>query len=153
MGAVIDAAATRLEPGAPLVDRVNLRLTHPTLYRSALVFACISIGLGLNFLFTKPTFNPFGIDKTIIGMVFLCLGMAKMASITVIRRLKAIRITMALNSSWMVFWGVGTATTYFTRETSLQLFVLYMGLALLQVFWHGEPFSNPLTTRTTRNGK
>lgn len=132
------------------MNHVNLRLTHPTLFKSALTFAFISIGLGLNFLFTKPTFNPFGIDKAIIGTIFFCLGMAKLVAITVIRRIRAIRITMALNSSWMVFWGFGTATTWITGQTSLQLFVLYMGIALSQVFWHREPFSNPLTTR---NGK
>lgn len=127
------------------MDRVNLRLTHPTLYRSAIVFAAISIGLGLNFLFTKPTFNAFGIDKHIVGVIFLCLGTAKLAAITAIRRLKYIRITMVANSTFMTFWGMGTATTYFTGQTSLQLFVLYIGLALLQMFLLFEPFINPIT--------
>lgn len=129
-------------------ERVNLRLTHPTLYRSALVFSLISVGLGLNFLLTKPTFNPFGIDKAITGSIFLMLGSFKLVSVVFIQSLKAIRASMAVCGAWMMLWGLGTSITFFTGQTSLQLFVLYSGLTTLQVLWCFEPFLNPATGTT-----
>lgn len=128
-----------------MTEPVNLRLTNPTLYRSVMVFALISVGLGLNFLFTKPTFNPYQIDKHIIGTVFLCLGAAKMVGVVAIHNLKFIRMIMAVSVAYMMFWGIGTSITFFTGQTSLQLFVLYVGLSMLQLFLLLEPFVNPLT--------
>lgn len=128
-----------------MIGRVNLRLTHPNLYRSAMLFALISVGLGLNFILTKPTFNPYGIDKGIIGAIFLTLGCVKLAAIVVIRNLKFIRVSMAFCAAFMMFWGIGTSITFFTGQTSLQLFVLYSGLTLLQLCLLLEPFVNPLT--------
>lgn len=128
-----------------MVERVNLRLTNPTLYRSVMVFALISVGLGLNFLLARPTFNPYQIDKQIIGVVFLCFGLAELIGVVVILNLQFIRVVMALNVAFMMFWGIGTSITFFTGQTSLQLFVLYAGLSALQLFLLLEPFVNPLT--------
>lgn len=124
---------------------VNLRLTHPTLYRSAITFAFTSIGLGLNFLLTKPTFNPYGIDKAITGSIFLVLGIFKLVCVLYLKRLKFIRASMAACAGWMMLWGIGTSITFFDGRTSLQLFVLYAGLTVMQVIWCLEPFLNPAT--------
>lgn len=132
---------------APLRTRnINLRLTHPTLYRSVIVFAFISMGLGLNFWFTKPTFNPYGVDYRITGSVFLTLGVSKIVFLVWFRNLRLIRFNMACCAGFMMFWGIGTSVTYFTGHTSLQLFVLYSGLTLLQLFLLLEPYVNPLTS-------
>lgn len=133
-----------------MIERVNLRLTHPTLFGCVVVFALISIGLGLNFIFARPTFNQFMIDKEIIGTIFLCLGTVKLVAVTLIRNLKFIRFTMAMCAAFMMFWGIGTATTFFTGMTSLQLPVLYSGLIALQFLLLREPYVNPFTGR---NGK
>lgn len=128
-----------------MIDSVNLRRTHPTLYRSALVFALISIGLGLNFELTTPTFMPFGIPKSVTGALFLTFGAFKLVSVLFIKNMKCIRASMAACAGWMMLWGIGTSITFFTGQTSLQLFTLYTGLAALQVLWCLEPFLNPAT--------
>lgn len=124
---------------------VNLRLTHPTLYRSAITFSLISVGLGLNFILTKPTFNPYGIPKEITGAIFLALGSFKLVSVIFLKNLRFIRASMAACAGWMMLWGLGTSITFFTGQTSLQLFTLYTGITALQVFWCLEPFLNPAT--------
>lgn len=124
---------------------VNLRLTHPTLYLTALTFAFISVGLGLNFLLTKPTFNPFGIPKELTGSIFLALGCSELLSITFLKKLKIIRAGMSASAAWTMLWGIGTSITFFTGQTSLQLFTLYAGLSILRVIWCLEPFLNPAT--------
>lgn len=125
--------------------RYNLRYSHPNLFKSIITFACINIGLGLNFLLTNPTFNPYGIDKTIIGMIFLGLGLGKIVSLLVVYNMKAIRILMALEVAFMVFWGIGSSITFFQGRTSLQLFVLYIGIAVSETFLLLEPVVNPMT--------
>lgn len=136
-----------------MTDRVNLRLTNPTLYRHGLAFALVSVSLGLNFIFTKPTFNPYQIDKHLIGSIFLGLGIATLVCIMIVRNLKLIRLTMALGVAYMMFWGIGTSITFFTGKTSLQLFVLYMYIAVVQLCLLLEPFVNPLTGKNGGNGK
>lgn len=128
-------------------EKINLRLTHPTLYGMAITFALISVALGLNFLFTNPTFNPYGIDKRVTGSIFFALGTAKLIAILFVRDLVFIRATMAACMIFMMFWGIGTAITYFTGKTSLQLFVLYLGLTRLQYLLLKEPYVNPLTKK------
>lgn len=124
---------------------VNLHKTHPSLFRSAITFALISVSLGLNFIFTKPTFLPYNIPKEAIGAAFLALGMTKLISLLFIRNLKFIRLNMAASVALMQFWGIGTSLTFFTGQTSLQLFCLYAGISVLQVIWCLEPFINPAT--------
>lgn len=126
-------------------DKVNIRLTHPNLYFSLVVFALINIGLGLNFLFANPTFNPYQIDKTVIGCIFLALGLLKVIFLQFSRNLKILRLVMAGEVVFMLFWGIGTTITFFRGQTSLQLFVLYAGLAALESFLLLEPIVNPVS--------
>lgn len=126
-------------------NEINIRFTHPNLYWGILTFACINIGLGLNFLFTMPTFNPYQIDKTIVGSIFLLLGLSKLIFLLLVHNLKAVRVVMALEVAFMIFWGIGTSITFFQGRTSLQLFVLYIGLAVLEITRLTEPGINPLT--------
>lgn len=123
----------------------KISLSHPNLYRGIMTFAFINIGLGLNFLFTNPTFNPYQIDKLLIGSIFLTLGVSKVTFLNVSRNLKVVRFVMALEVMFMLFWGIGTSITFFQGRTSLQLFVLYAGLAMLELFLLQEPAVNPVT--------
>lgn len=125
--------------------RVNVQLSHPNLYRSIMVFALTYVGLGLNFIFTNPTFNPYGIPKEITGSIFLFLGLAKIIFLNLIHNLKIVRALMSLQIVFIVFWGTGTSITFFQGKTSLQLFVLYAGLGFLEYFQLQEPYWNPLT--------
>lgn len=124
---------------------VNIRMTHPNLYRSIMVFSFIYIGLGINFLVTTPTFNPYTIPYEIIGILFLMLGMFKIILLHFIRDLVWLRRVMAAEIIVSLWWGIGASITFFRGQTSLQLPILYAGLSLLEVFLLLEPFVNPLT--------
>lgn len=132
-------------------NKVNIRLTHPNLYYSLLVFAFINIGLGLNFIFANPTFNPYQIDKTVIGSIFLTLGLLKITFLQLFRHLRILRVVMTAEVIFMVFWGIGTTITFFQGRTSLQLFALYAGLSALEVFLLLEPIANPVSMTTKRS--
>lgn len=122
-----------------------MRSSHPTLFKIIFTLACINIGLGLNFWLTTPTFNPYQIDKAIVGTVFFGLGLGKIIFLVLKPKLKAVRIFMALEVAFMTFWGLGTSITFFQGFTSLQLLVLYLGLAIIEVWLLLEPAVNPMT--------
>lgn len=124
---------------------VDIRQSHPNLYRSIMVFSFIYIGLGLNFLLTTPTFNPYMIPYEFIGLLFLSLGMLKIVLLNLIRDLVWLRRIMAAEIIVSLWWGIGASITFFRGQTSLQLPILYAGLSLLEVFLLLEPFVNPLT--------
>lgn len=129
-------------------NEIKLRFSHLFLYRCIMTFAATSIGLGLNFLFTNPTFNPYNIPKELVGIVFLVLGVSKVVFLNFIYSLRIVRFTMAAEVGFIVFWGIGTSITYFQGKTSLQLFVLYVILfALLEIWAMMEPVINPVTER------
>lgn len=132
-----------------ILNEIKLKDSHPNLYRSIMVFAFIGIALGLNFFFTNPTFQQYGISKNIIGGIFMALGVGEVIFLNFYRSVKVIRALMAMSVGYMTFWAVGTSLTFFTGQTSLQLFILYIGLALLQLFLLIEPFTNPANA----NGK
>lgn len=129
-------------------NEVNINQTHPNMFRSVLTFGLINCALGLNFIFTKPTFNPYEIDKGIIGAIFLALGISKIIFLLLYRNLKAVRFVMFLEIVFMIFWGIGTSITFFQGKTSLQLFVLYAGLAAIETFLLLEPAVNPVTKKS-----
>lgn len=124
---------------------VNLRKTHKALYRSAMACALLSIGLGLNFLFFKPPFNPYSIDYRAVGAVFLALGSFKLFCLVYLKNLKLIRLSMAACIAFMLWWGVGTSFTFFTGQTSLQLPFLYIFVVTSHIIWLLEPYVNPVT--------
>lgn len=126
------------------LDSVNIRLSHPNLYRGITTFAVINVALALNFFYANPTFNPFEIDKNIVGVVFLTLGIGKLIFLNLHRSLRVVRGLMAVEIAFMVFWGVGSSITFFTGQTSLQLFVLYLGMAVNELFLLLEPPANPV---------
>lgn len=128
-------------------NRIKLWETHPTLFRSFVVFALVSIGLGFNFWLAHPTFNPYAIPKAITGSVFFALGVFKLLAVFAFQHRKLIRVSMVLCLMFIIFWGVGTSITFFTGQTSLQLFILYSGLAALQYLLLAEPLINPLTAK------
>jgi hypothetical protein len=134
-------------------NSINLRLSHPNLYRSIMTFAMLSIALGLNFLLTKPTFNPYNIPYWIIGVIFVSLGSLKIVFLNAWRNLRLIRYVMAGEVAFMIFWGTGTSITFFQGKTSLQLFILYVGMAVFEVFLMIEPFFNPMTAQKDEGGE
>lgn len=132
-----------------VTERVNLRNTHRGLWRTYMVFAIGGVGLGLNFIFTKPTFNPYDVPKEWVGLIFLVMGLLIFIFLNLYRSLRLIRASIATIAGFMVFWGVGASFTFFQGKTSLQNFIVYMMLSALGYVWLVEPFVNPITA----NGK
>lgn len=126
---------------------VNMRKSHPELYYSITVLALISIGLALNFFFYTPTFNPYGIDKTIIGSIFLTLGVLKLIFSNIFRNLKIVRILMASAVAFIFFWGVSNTQQAFRGKASFQLPIILIGIALLQAVWVIAPSINPVSRK------
>lgn len=124
----------------------NLRKTNPNFFRALLVFGTTAVALGLNFHLTTPTFEQFGIPKEFLGLIFGGLGSGIFIGLFVWRSLKALRLLMLANSAAMVFWGVGSTQTFFEGSSSLQLCILYFGLAALQGLLLLEPYFNPVTS-------
>lgn len=123
----------------------NLRNTNPNLYRSLLTIALIYVALGFNFLLTVPTFEQYGIPKNVIGAGFLAQGIAYLLLLHVHRNLGVVRMLLIFSIAYMLFWGVGTTETFFQGKSSLQLCILYFGLAALQAPVLLEPYFNPVT--------
>lgn len=134
-----------------IMNKKNMRFSHPNLFRGILSMALISISLGFNFIFTNPTFNPYHIPKALTGSIFLTLGISRLIFLIIIPHLKILRGVMSIGIAWKVFWGIGTSITFFQGLTSLQLFVLYMGLSFLELFFLIEPSVNPYSQRKEKS--
>lgn len=122
---------------------VNLRTTNPTLFRGVLTVAIIFIAMALNFLLTVPTFEQFGIPKNVIGWGFMILGVGQVIALTLWRDLRVVRLGLAAGIIYCLFWGVGTSQTFFEGKSSLQLLILYLGIAAIQVPLLFSPYLNP----------
>jgi hypothetical protein len=127
-----------------------LRRAHPNLFRSYLTYAVLTVALGLNFLVLNPTFEPFGIPKDVCGVVFLALGLVHLCFLTVLRKAELQRVAMAATISAMFFWaGINTAEFFRLGQTSLQLPLVFFGLAVLGLPLLVEPSTNPITSAET----
>jgi hypothetical protein len=128
-------------------SRVNIRKTHPGLYHSIMTLGVMSILLGGNFWYSRPAFNPYGWDKTWVGLVFFGLGVAKIVFLNVYRDLRMVRLTIAMAITWMCFWGFSNTQQFFAGKTSLQLPILYVALSVIQIPLLLEAPVNPMTEK------
>lgn len=127
--------------------RINLWRTHPNLYLAVTTLAVVNIALGLNFLLLDPTFLIYGSPNQLWGAIFIALGVSKLVFLNVARRLRAVRAVMATAVAYLLFLGVGTAEPFYEGLGSLQLPILYVSLAALQIPLVIEPFINPWTAK------
>lgn len=125
-----------------------MRNSHPNLYKTYITYATLSIALGLNFLFLTPTFMPLDISKWIIGLILLGCGVLKLSMLLLNYPTKWLRLSMALSVAIYTFWA-GALTFDFVRftQTSMQLPLAYIGLAVLGFILLTEPVSNPATKK------
>lgn len=128
-------------------DQINVRKTHPNLYWLLMALSLTGIALGLNFIFLQPTFLIFDAPNVLWGTIFLVLSIARVVALNVYRRLRWVRATMAFSAAYMAFLAIGTSQPYIEGSGSLQLPIIYAGMALLQVPLLFEPFVNPETAR------
>lgn len=125
--------------------QIDVRKTHPNLYRMVMTLAVVCLLLGLNFLVLQPTFLIFDMPNVLWGAIFLALGGTKIVFLNVLRRLKLVRIAMAAAVAYFLFLGFGTTQPFVEGEGSLQLPIMYFALALLYLPLLLEPFINPWT--------
>lgn len=126
---------------------INVRKTHPNLYWLLMFLAATGIALGLNFIILSPTFPIFDTPNVIWGATFIVVSIARLIALNVYRRLRWVRATMAFSAAYMAFLAIGTGQPFVEGSGSLQLPIIYAGMALLQVPLLFEPFVNPVTAK------
>lgn len=126
--------------------RVSLRKTHPNLFIALNILALTSVALSINFYFSKPTFNPYDIDKEVVAVVFFILGISQLIVLTLYHNLKLVRLAVAASVGILLFWGISNTQQGFQGKASFQLPILYIALALLQLPLLIEPRTNPMTS-------
>lgn len=141
-------------PDSPDIDEglivngsINLRRTHPTLYRAATIVAAASVALGLNFALTVPTFLIFNQSKYLWATIFLVLGVSKLVFLNVWRKLPVVRVVMGGSVAFFLFLGLGTTQPFIEGNGSLQLPIFYFTVAAFELAALVEPFINPWTAR------
>lgn len=127
--------------------RLNLRKSHPGLYHSIFTVACMGIALAVNFWFSKPTFNPYGIDRHVISLIFALIGGFQMVFLVLVRDLRMVRFMLAVSLSWMFFWGLSNSQQFFNGRASLQLPILFITVAIMQIPLLVESPVNPFTEK------
>lgn len=127
---------------------MDLRRTHPNLFRVYATYGFLCIALGLNFLFLKPTFNPLDVPKVVPGWVFLVLGVTVLTFLRAFRSATLLRAAMASTVAILFFW-CGTLTFHFFQlsQTSLQLPITFLALGVLGIPLTIEPSINPVTNK------
>lgn len=128
-------------------DRVQIRNTHPGLYHSIMTLSVMSIALAVNFWTSNPTFNPYGIPKNLVGVVFVLLGVSQFIFLNVFRDLRKVRLGLAVSLGFMLFWGLSNTQQFFAGNASLQLPILYVAIAVLHIPLLIESPVNPMTKR------
>lgn len=136
-----------------ITQRVSMRKSHPNLYKAFMVFSIMFIALAINLYLTKPTFAPYGLPKDAIATVFLVLGVSKIIFLNFYHNLKVVRLLVAIATAFMVFWGVSNTQQAFAGKASFQLPILFVSLAILNLFLLIEPASNPMTSNSDEKEK
>jgi hypothetical protein len=133
---------------------VNLRQTHPNLYKAYFIYGIVSIAIGLNFIFLNPTFMQLDLPKLGVGTVFLIVGLAQLFFLIIYQRATLLRLAMSAIVTVIFFWSFALIFDFFRLEqTSLQLPIVFLGFAVLGLPLMIEPSSNPLTDKNGVNGK
>lgn len=127
--------------------QINVRKTHPGLYRLVMLLAASSIALGINFVVFVPTFYVYGFPHELWAACFLALGVSKLVFLNVWRSLRLTRAVMGIEVAYTSVFALGTMQPALEGVGSLQLPILYLTLVVLEVALLLEPFINPYTAR------
>lgn len=130
----------------------SMKETHPNKYQGLMDFGWLSFAVGLNFLFLKPAFDPLGIPKTLLGFVFMIVGIVLICALKWGKILRWSRWASAISVGWYVIYtGLLVAAIFQEQQTSAQL-PIFVAYAARSVFrWTVDPFLN-LTTQQMNGG-
>lgn len=126
---------------------VNLRKSNPTFYHLIMVLSLGRVALALNFWLYKPTFQPYGIHKAWAGAVFCALGVSQLVFLHLWRDIRKIRLVLATSAAVLMVWGLVNTQQWFAGKASLQLPIVYVVIAVVQIILLVEPPVNPMTEK------
>lgn len=130
--------------------KADTRKTHPNLYFGITAFGLISVALGLNMIFTTTTYYPYSINDVLTGTILIAIGVFKIATLN-LQLLTLVRWSMAASVGFMLFYGLGYAIGFLSNDIpTMQPFILYSGLAVLQIPALIEPSANPLNLKSSK---
>lgn len=138
-GSPASPAAVRQQRG------VNIRLTHPALYRSIRNLALGCIALAINFWTSHPTFTPLSIPNVVTGTVFAVLGVTQLVYLCVVRDLRWVRRVFAAVIGVNLVWGLINTQQWINGRASLQLPIYILIVAAQARPWLVEAPVNPMT--------
>lgn len=134
-------------------NRVNLRLTHPTLYWGIVMIGIGSIGIALAYWFgPAPTFRPYGIDVNLIALGFFVYGLWQMVFLHFSHHLLMIRIGLTFGGFFMPAWGLANTLQGFAGKSSFVFPIAFFILGGLQLNFLTESPVNPMTQKGGDNG-
>lgn len=125
---------------------VNVRQAHPNYWVSVMTFSGIYMALALNFFLLHPTFLIFNAPNRVWGTIFVLLAAGQVVTVNM-SWLPWLRRVMACSIVYMAVLAAGTSQPFLDNTGSLQLPIMYVGLATLLVPLRAEPPSNPLTMK------
>lgn len=128
-------------------SKVRLWKSNPALYLLLLTLSIISLGLGYNFGFERPTFTPYGIHKTIAGVVFFILGVMLIFFLHIHRNIAKLRLTQNISAIVWMIWGLVNTQQWVRDLASLQLPIVFVGGSIWQFIFLIIPVINPVSEK------
>lgn len=137
----------------PFVNgNVDIRKTHPLLYLGVMVLAVMCILLAANFFWLKPAFEVYHLSNYVWASAFLTLGVTKLWFLNIYRSIIWIRRVMQVSFSYIFFFAIGTCEPWLDGQGSLQLPIMYFGMAAVLFLLLIEPYLNLWTARPDSQG-
>lgn len=126
-------------------SNLRVRKSNPTLYRSVIAHAIISILAAINFWTTDPPFVPYNISENIVGVVFVLIGVIQLLSVHIWPTLRRIRKAAAVSGGITLCWGLANTYQFFFGPATLQLPIFVGGLGVIQLL---SLLGSPIDSRT-----
>lgn len=137
-------------------DKLNVKLTNPTLYRNAMASAIAGIFMGMNFLLgaipggiiPSPTFFLYNQSNFVWAFCFLAFGIATFTSLKIYRNDRLLRLWLQLSFVYLIGVAFGALQPAANEEGSVQNPILYGIWAW--VCWSAmrDPLINQWTAKT-----
>ena len=112
-----------------------------------MALAIMRVALAINLWTSNPTFNPYGISKNLIGIVFFLLGVWHLYFLNVVHNLIMVRLGSVALVFFLTLWGLGNMQQSFAGAASFQLPLIYLAVAGIHYILLLEPPVNPMTRR------
>lgn len=107
----------------------------------AVMFAALSV----NFYLATPTFLVYHVPNYVWATCFAVLAVGKFVFLNCLYSLVGMRVMTASALSFLLFFAAGTTEPFLLGSGSLQLPIVYFGLAIILFPVLVEPFINPWT--------